>query len=175
MTEQPQSAKASKVLGFLEKLALPVHVHHHPPVFTVAEAQALRGNIPGGHTKNLFLRDRKNNYILVTVMETALVDLKTLHDRVNAVGRLSFASAQRLNAVLGVQPGAVSPLALVNDARRQCRLLLDEAMFGCRQINFHPLDNTMTVSISPEHLVTFLEATGHAPTKLPFPQAQARD
>jgi len=171
MAEVTPASRAHTVLDFLRKLDLPVEVHHHPPVFTVAEAQALRGEIPGGHTKNLFLKDRKNRYFLVTTMEDAQIDLKTLHQRVDSSGRLSFASPEHLEAILGVQPGAVSPLGLVDDTGKDCSLVLDMALFAAHQVNFHPLDNSMTISISPANLEIFLKATGHAPLKLDFPSS----
>jgi Ala-tRNA(Pro) deacylase len=164
--------KVDKLLKFLRQIDVNVTVHNHAPVFTVAEAQSLRGSISGAHTKNLFLRDRKNNIFLVTALEDAFVDLKTLHARIGASSRLSFANAGLLADVLGVEPGAVSPFGLVNDTAKQCNFVLDQAILGYDIANFHPLDNTMTVSISPEGLHRFLSATGHSPVLLEFPPAQ---
>ena len=164
-----QMSKSEEILTFLKNRKLPVQVHDHPPVFTVAEAQALRGSIPGAHTKNLFLKDRKGGVYLVSTLEEATIHLNKLHSRIGAKGRLSFGSPPLLRSVLGVEPGAVSPLGLINDVEKRCTLILDRALYGFEVINFHPLDNSLTVSISPASLDGFLAATGHKSLVLDFP------
>jgi len=134
----------------------------HPPVFTVEEAKALRGELPGAHIKNLFLRNKKEEMWLVVALEDRAVDLRRLGDVLGA-GRLSFGSAERLKRALGVEPGSVTPLALANDDAHGVRLALDRGVMEGGPINAHPLTNTMTTGLKRDDLVKFLEATGHKP------------
>jgi Ala-tRNA(Pro) deacylase len=140
----------------------------HPPVFTVEEAKALRGSLPGAHIKNLFLRNKKEEMWLVVALEDRAIDLKRLGDVLGA-GRLSFGSPDRLKRTLGVEPGSVTPLALINDADREVRLALDRGMMGDGPINAHPLVNSMTTALSAPDLARFFAATGHEPRWLDFP------
>src|SRR5262249_8671619 len=135
----------------------------HPPLFTVEHSRILRGQIPGGHTKNLFLRDKKYEIYLVVALEDANIDLKGLHRRLGANGRFSFGSAQLLREVLGVEPGAVTPFGAINDTEGRVTVVLDAAMMEHETLNYHPLVNTMTTSIKRDDLVKFLESTGHSP------------
>ena len=135
----------------------------HPPLFTVEQSRALRGQIPGGHTKNLFLRDKKGALYLVSALEDAAIELKSLHRALGASGRFSFGSAELMRETLGIEPGAVTPFAAINDAARRVTVVLDAAMMEQPRLNFHPLRNTMTTSIARDDLVRFLEATGHPP------------
>ena len=135
----------------------------HPPLFTVEQSQALRGQIPGGHTKNLFLRDKKQALFLVVAEEDAEIDLKGLHRLLGASGRFSFGSSDLMLEVLGVVPGAVTPFGAINDQAGRLTVVLDRALMEHAIINAHPLVNTMTTSLSREDLVRFLESTGHPP------------
>lgn len=135
----------------------------HPPVFTVEQAAALRGEVPGGHTKNLFLRDKKYAIYLVVAPEDASIDLKGLHRLLGAQGRFSFGASDLLREVLGVEPGAVTPFAAINDTGGRVTVVLDAAMMENDTLNFHPLVNTMTTSIARADLVKFLASTGHEP------------
>jgi Ala-tRNA(Pro) deacylase len=135
----------------------------HPPVFTVEQAAALRGQVPGGHTKNLFLRDKKYAIYLVVAPEDAAIDLKGLHRLLGAQGRFSFGASDLLREVLGVEPGAVTPFAAINDTDGRVTVVLDAAMMENDTLNFHPLLNTMTTTISRDDLVKFLRSTGHEP------------
>jgi Ala-tRNA(Pro) deacylase len=134
----------------------------HPPVFTVDEAKRLRGSLPGGHCKSLFLRNKKGEMWLVVTLEDRVLDLKLLGERIGA-GRVSFGSAERLMQYLGVIPGAVTPFAIVNDRKRLVKVVLDAEMMRYTPLNYHPLRNDRTTAITPEDLVRFLEAEGHAP------------
>jgi Ala-tRNA(Pro) deacylase len=134
----------------------------HPPLFTVEQSQALRGQIPGGHTKNLFLKDKKGALFLVVASEEATIELKSLHHKLEA-GRFSFGSAELLREVLGVEPGSVTPLAAINDTTRRVSVILDAGLMKHATLNCHPLVNTMTTSLAAADLVRFLEATGHPP------------
>ncbi len=134
-----------------------------PPLFTVDQSRALRGQIPGGHTKNLFLRDKKDALYLVVAEENAEIALKGLHRRLGASGRFSFGSTDLLREVLGVGPGAVTPFGVINDSEGRVTVVLDAALMEHKTINCHPLVNTMTTSISRDDLVKFLDSTGHTP------------
>ena len=156
-------ATPADLFVFLDRLGIAHQTIAHPPLFTVEQSRALRGQIPGGHTKNLFLKDKKDALYLVVALEDAAIDLKSLHRRLDASGRFSFGSADLLRATLGVEPGAVTPFAAINDTDRRVSVVLDAAMMTHETLNYHPLDNAMTTSIARQGLVTFLEATGHPP------------
>lgn len=147
----------------LDALAIPHTTVKHPPLFTVEQARELRGKVPGGHTKNLFLRDKKSALYLVVALEDALIELKGLHRLLGASGRFSFGSADLLLEVWGVQPGSVTPFGAINDTEGRVTVVLDAAMMEHELLNYHPLDNTMTTSIGREDLVKFLSFTGHEP------------
>jgi Ala-tRNA(Pro) deacylase len=154
------------LFAFLDSLGISVATTEHPPLFTVADSQALRGEIPGGHTKNLFLKDKKDNYFLVTVDEEAEVDLKQIHHLIGASGRVSFGKPEALMELLGVTPGAVTVFGLINDSKGRVRLVLDGALMRNAIINGHPLTNEATTSIGSADLISFARATGHEPAIL---------
>jgi Ala-tRNA(Pro) deacylase len=151
------------LFAYLDWLAIAHPTVTHAAVFTVEEAQALRGQVPGAHTKNLFLKDKKDALYLVVALEDASIELKSLHRRLGASGRFSFGSAELLRATLGVEPGSVTPFAAINDAAGRVKVVLDAAMMRHELLNYHPLHNTMTTSIARDDLVRFLAATGHPP------------
>jgi Ala-tRNA(Pro) deacylase len=154
----------------LAELGVAQRTVEHPPVFTVEEAKALRGDLPGHHVKNLFLRNKKEEMWLVVALEDRAIDLKRLGEVLGA-GRLSFGSAERLKRHLGVEPGSVTPLALINDDSRSVQLALDRGLVDGHgaPVNVHPLVNTMTTALAAADLLRFFEATGHAPRWLDFP------
>ncbi len=156
-------ATPDTLFAFLDRLSIPHKTVTHPPVFTVEEARALRGTVAGGHTKNLFLRDKKGRLFLVVAPEDATIALKSLHRVLGASGRFSFGSADLLREVLGVEPGSVTPFAAINDSAGRVEVVLDAAMMQHAVLNFHPLVNTATTSLAREDLVKFLAATGHPP------------
>ena len=156
-------ATPDDLFAFLDGLGIAHKSVRHPPLFTVEQSRALRGQIPGGHTKNLFLKDKKDALFLVVADEEAIIDLKSLHRRLGASGRFSFGSAPLLQEVLGVDPGSVTPFAVINDRDARICVVLDAAMMQHPTLNYHPLVNTMTTSIARDDLVRFLEATGHRP------------
>ena len=156
-----------ELFAFLDKLGIVHRTVTHPPLFTVEQSQGLRGSIPGGHTKNLFLKDKKGALFLVTAEEDATIELKSLHRRLGATGRFSFGSADLLRETLGVEPGAVTPLGAIHDAAARVTVVLDATLMGHDVINCHPLVNTMTTSIGRDDLVKFLKATGHEPRIVP--------
>jgi len=154
---------SDRLFAFLDSLGIAHKTVKHPPLFTVEQSRALRGQIPGGHTKNLFLRDKKYAITLVVALEDAEIDLKGLHRRLGAAGRFSFGSADLLRETWGVEPGAVTPFGAINDEACRVNVVLDAPMMECEILNYHPLVNTMTTSIARDDLVRFLEATGHVP------------
>src|SRR6187455_284531 len=152
----------------LDALGLAHATVEHAPVFTVEQAKEHRGVLPGHHIKNLFLRNKKEAMWLVVALEDREIDLKRLGEALGA-GRLSFGSPERLRRHLGVEPGSVTPFALINDADRQVTLVLDRGLQVGGPVNAHPLTNTMTTAISCADLGRFFAATGHAPQWLDFP------
>lgn len=159
------AANRNELFERLTTLQIETETVEHPPLFTVEESQALRGEIPGAHTKNLFLKDKKGQIWLVVALEDAAIDLKTLHKTIRSA-RLSFGKPDLLLDVLGVPPGSVTPFALINDAKTRVRVILDAAMMDCDPLNFHPLENTATTTIRANDLKRFVEACGHEPLVL---------
>lgn len=136
--------------------------HEHPPLRTVEDSKAFRGQMDGTHVKNLYLRDRKKRNFLVVAQEDRDIDLKALQDKIGA-DRLSFGSADRLFEFLGVRPGAVSPFTLINDTDHRVRLALDTSLMDAEMLFFHPLVNDLTLGVTPGGLRSFLAITGHDP------------
>ena len=153
-------AKPTDLFAFLDRLEISYHTTHHDALFTVEESRQGRGEISGGHSKNLFLKDKKGAFFLIVALEDAPIDLKSVQ-RVIGSARLSFASAEALREILGVEPGAVTPFAAINDPNQKVGIILDAAMMEHATLNYHPLVNTMTTSISAKDLLRFLSATGH--------------
>ena len=159
-------ATAGELFAFLDRLGIAHKTTTHPALFTVEQSRALRGQIAGGHTKNLFLKDKKGALFLVSALEDAAIELKTLHHRLGAA-RFSFGSAELLRETLGVEPGAVTPFGAINDKAERVSIVLDAPLMTHATLNYHPLVNTMTTSIARDDLVRFLAATGHPPRILP--------
>ena len=157
------SMTSAELLAYLGRLGLETETVEHPPLHTVEESQALRGEIPGAHTKNLFLKDKKGALFLVVAAEDAVVELKQLHNRIGASGRLSFGKPELLREVLGVEPGSVTPFGLVNDDPPGVGVVLDAGLMASETINCHPLVNTATTTIASPDLLAFIRATGHEP------------
>lgn len=155
----------AQLFALLDELGIAHETITHPPVFTVEEAQRLRGVLPGGNCKSLFLKNRKGRMWLVAVPEEHRVDLVHLAAALDA-GRLSFASPERLNEHLGVRPGAVSPFAVVNDRAQAVTVALAEQLLDEEHLNFHPLVNDRTTTITTGDFLRFLDATRHPPRVL---------
>ena len=143
-------------------LGIEATTRDHAPVYTVEEAQALRGEIPGGHCKNLFLKDDKGNIWLIVCLEEAQVDLKAAPAKIGS-RRLSFGKPDLLKEVLGVEPGSVTPFGLINDTEKRVNVVLDAAMMAHELVNYHPLENTATTTIRSQDLVAFIRSCGHEP------------
>lgn len=159
-------ATREDLMARLEGLGIAVTTVEHDPVFTVEEARGLRGAIAGAHTKNLFLKDKKDALFLVVAPEDAAIELKHLHHRIGASGRLSFGRAELLMETLGVAPGAVTAFAAINDTAGRVTVVLDKALLADGRVNCHPLVNTATTTIAADDLLAFLRATGHEPAIL---------
>ena len=160
---------ALKLQDFLIKHSITLERHEHAAVMTVAESELLVPALPGAKTKNLFLRDKKGlKHFLVTIPAALSVNLNQLGDVLGA-GRLGFASADRLMRHLGVTPGSVSMLGLVNDTAHHVQFVIDQALWEAPAVQAHPLVNTATMVMPHADLVRFLAATGHEPQIISVP------
>jgi Ala-tRNA(Pro) deacylase len=152
-----------ELLATLDRLGIPAETFEHEPVFTVAESRPVKARIPGAHSKNLFVKDKKGRFFLITAKDETAIDLKRVHEAIGASGRLSFGSAEQLREFLGVEPGSVTPFAIINDTEGRVTLILDANLMDHERVNFHPLVNSMTTGVSRDDLVRFAKATGHEP------------
>jgi Ala-tRNA(Pro) deacylase len=155
-------ASPDDLFAFLDRLGIPHPTVSHAPLFTVEHSLALADRVPGGHSKNLFLKDARGALYLIVLLEEARVNLKAVPGIIGSA-RLSFGSADLLRETLGVEPGSVTPFSLINDRAHRVTPVFDAAMMDRALLNFHPLVNTMTTSISRDDLLKFAAATGHAP------------
>ena len=164
----PETAEAAqqRLVDFLLSLGISAPVVGYPAHRTVEEGKRLRGAMAGTFTKNLLLRDRKRRLFLFSVHEDLALNLKTIHTRIGANGQLSFAPAEVMIAVLGVPPGAMTPLAVMNDREHQVTCVIDAALLQAEQVNFHPLVQTKSIGLRPQDLLTFLDACGRQPMLL---------
>lgn len=158
-------ATVADVESLLEKLAVNYSTVSHPPMFTVEDSQNFRKDVPGGYSKNLFLRNKKGRMALVTLCENRQVDLRELGDQIG-LGRVSFGSPQRLMHYLGVRPGAVTPLSVINDVTNQVTAYIDSALIRQHPLHFHPCDNSHTTALSAAELLSYMTACEHAPIVL---------
>lgn len=170
MTEKP--ATPQSLFALLETLEMPVTTHQHEAVFTVEQSQAINENIAGGHTKNLFLKDKKDNYFLIVAENHAKIPLNQVHKLIGTKSRLSFGSAEKLMELLGVAPGSVNAFAPINDDQNRVSVIIDAPLLDHEQINCHPLTNTMTTTISKPDLLRFLEYVDHKPQIIALSQRQ---
>lgn len=161
-TDSPEPITPEQLLSRLDDLGIESTTHEHAAVFTVDESKALRGDIPGAHCKNLFLRNKKGRMWLVVCPEGLVLDLKAMAAAIGG-GRLSFASAERLQEHLGVEPGSVTPFAVINDRDQRVQVVLVDSLLREELLNFHPLVNSKTTTLRPAGLLDFLRAEGHEP------------
>ncbi|MBL4906833.1 MAG: prolyl-tRNA synthetase associated domain-containing protein [Sneathiella sp.] len=145
----------------LDELGIIHNTHHHNPVFTVEEAQKVSRELDGGHSKNLFLKDKNGDLYPFVCLEDTKVDLKSLRKQIGAKN-LSFGKAELLIDVLGIEPGSVTPFALINDTDLRVTVLLDARMVEENFLNFHPLINDKTTQISSSDLIKFIKFCGHS-------------
>ncbi len=163
MTIQPPLPTTSdELLQNLQKLDVSYALHKHEPIFTVEGGEHLKASIPGLHCRNLFLRDKKKKMFLVVAANETKIDLKKLSS-VLECGRFSFGSADRLWENLGIRQGSVNPFCIMNDTDHKVRIILDKYMMDQDIVNYHPMDNAMTIGLSPADLMRFIESTNHDP------------
>lgn len=152
------------LFDFLDQHSIVHRTVEHEAIFTVEQGRELKTQWPGGHSKNLFLKDKKGALYLAVALGETQVDLVGLGKRLGARGRLSFGNPALMTATMGVIPGAVTPFALINEtARALSTVVLDRALLDHDPVWFHPLENTASTAISPGDLVRFVEACGFAP------------
>jgi Ala-tRNA(Pro) deacylase len=173
MSTPPQNAtdrspaSEADLFAHFDALGVSRVTHRHRPVFTVEEGADLKAAMPGGHTKNLFLKDKKGAIFLISAISDTAIDLNATSKLLGA-GRFSFGSAERLMQHLGVEPGSVTLFAIINDPERAVTLVLDEALFAHDLVNFHPLKNDATTAISPADMLKFVRSFGREPIRLAF-------
>ncbi|MGA0605966.1 prolyl-tRNA synthetase associated domain-containing protein [Phenylobacterium sp. VNQ135] len=155
------------LLAFFADIGVEHTTHDHPAVFRVEEGEDIKARIPGAHTKNLFLKDAKDQLWLISAEGHAVIDLKRLHHVIGS-GRLSFGNAALMEETLGVAPGSVTAFGLVNDKARRVRFVLDRTLAEADQVNFHPLTNTATTTVTREGFARFLSAIGVEPMVVDF-------
>ncbi len=160
-------ATPADLFARFDALAIPYATHNHAPVFTVAESAEIKTRLPGGHTKNLFLKDKKGRLFLLSALADTAIDLNAVSKAIGA-GRFSFGSPELLIAHLGVTPGSVTVFAVINDPGLTVTLILDDALFAHDTVNFHPLRNDATAAISPPDLLRLLKSLGRTPIRLAF-------
>ena len=165
----PAPLTPDELCAHLSAQGLSFHRLDHQAVFTVEESATLRGKVPGLHSKNLFLKDKKGRLFLVSARENARIDLKRLHEVIGASGRLSFGSAELLLEKLGVTPGSVTAFAVINDRAKAVTMVLDANLMTGEEMNFHPLINTATLRIGRDDMLAFLRGTGHEPLIVDLP------
>lgn len=158
-----------RVRQAFEELGIAWAMLEHPAVFTVEESAAIHEAMPGAHTKNLFLKDAGGQFWLVTVDHARRVDLKALAGAIGAK-KLSFGKAEDMERLLGIMPGAVTPLAAINDAAGAVRVVIDADLAAAAQVNVHPLRNTATVGLPGPDLLRALAAWGHEATVAEIPE-----
>ena len=164
---QPGMNGRDELLAFLDEIGVAHQTHDHPAVFRVEEGEEIKARIPGAHTKNLFLKDARDQLWLISAEGHAAIDLKRLHQVIGSA-RLSFGSAALMEATLGVTPGSVTAFALINDKDRRVRFVLDRTLAEAELVNFHPLTNTATTTVSASGFRRFLAAIGVAPMVVDF-------
>jgi Ala-tRNA(Pro) deacylase len=156
----------------LADLGIPAETVEHEAVFTVEQSSRLERTLPGGHTKNLFLKDKRDRLFLVIALSRARIELKQLHKTLGS-DRLSFGRPELLLQVLGVPAGSVTPFALINDTTQRVTVILDADMMRQERLNYHPLENTATTNIASKDLLRFIHACGHAPLILAVAAAES--
>jgi Ala-tRNA(Pro) deacylase len=158
-----------RLLQIIAELGIAAETITHEAVFTVEQSRHVSHGIPGAHTKNLFVKDKKGQLFLVVAEHDRRIDLKRLHEVIGASGRLSFGSAEQMMAHLGVTPGSVTAFAVVNDTSGQVSVVLDKGLAGLPRVNCHPMVNTMTTGLSCADLMRFWAHTGHTPLIIDLP------
>jgi len=167
-------ATPQQLFALFDRLQIAHRTLEHPAVFRVGEGEEIKASLPGGHTKNLFLKDAKDQLWLISALGDTRIDLKALPAVIGSA-RLSFGKEPALLEALGVTPGSVTVFAMINDTARQVRLVLDKALLEHALVNFHPLANTATTAISQADLLRFLDALGVQPIVVDFEAMRIAD
>jgi Ala-tRNA(Pro) deacylase len=167
MTLTDLPAGRAALLAFFDQIGVAHRTVDHPAVFTVAESHAIKADLPGGHAKNLYLKDKKGQLWLISALHDTAIDLKRL-PRLIGSDRLSFGAPELMAQTLGVTPGSVTAYALLNDRERRVRFVLDKALADCAIVNFHPMINTATTGLAQADFRRFLAAIGVEPQIVDF-------
>ena len=163
----PMHPREPALYALLDKAGIAHQTENHRAVFTVEEGADVKARLPGGHSKNLFLKDKSGTYVLISALGSTEIRLNQLHKRIGTK-RLSFGKPDALSDLLGVVPGSVTVFSVLNDTDHKVRLILDKALFEHEAVWFHPMRNTASTRVAPQDLITFAEATGHPPTLIDF-------
>ncbi len=161
-SQAPLPTSPEKLLAYMDSHGIAYTLYEHEPVFTVAESEHLKKDIPGLHCRNLFLRDKKKRNYLVVVGNDTMIDLKKLPALIGS-DRLSFGSADRLWQYLGVRPGSVCPFSIINDTAGAVEIILEKDMLNEKLVNYHPMENHLTVGLTPDDLLKFVKSCDHEP------------
>lgn len=166
-------ATPEDLFRLLDTLEIKIRTAEHEAVFTVEQSNSVTDGIPGGHTKNLFLKDKKDNFFLIVAEHHARIPLNRIHHSIGAQSRVSFANADKLMTLLGVEPGSVNAFAPMNDTENRVKVFIDKALMEFDEINCHPLTNTMTTTISRHDLLRFLAHVNHEPEIIQLSETDA--
>jgi len=151
--------RRAELLGYLAKCQIEQKTVDHPAIFTVDEGRDIKTTMVGGHSKNLFLRDKKKIYFLAVAHVDTRIDLVALGKVIGARGRLSFGAGSVMEEMLGVSPGSVTPFAMINDRDHAIsKVILDKNLMMCNPVWFHPLENTASTAVSPDGLLEFFKS-----------------
>ncbi|PPR79489.1 MAG: Prolyl-tRNA editing protein ProX [Alphaproteobacteria bacterium MarineAlpha2_Bin1] len=167
MTEKLK--KEQELFDLFKLINIKTKTFRHEALYTVEDSQKLRGNIPGTHCKTLFLKDKKNGLWLIVVSEDSQINLNSLAKKMGA-GRFSFCSAEVMLKILGVEPGSVTPFAIISNNARDVNVILDKKMLESNELNYHPLHNKATTTISSNDLIKFISHFGNTFKIIEIPQ-----
>lgn len=166
-TESDIMSKRAELFARLDRLGIAHKTLEHARVFTVEEGKEIKASLPGGHTKNLFLKDKAGRLFLICALGSTVIKINKLHKELGCK-RLSFGSEELLLKHLGVTPGSVTIFSVMNDVEQAVTLVLDKALFDDPLVNFHPLLNNATATIASAQLIDFAQDCGHKPVIVDF-------
>ena len=155
------------LLNRLTELGIDAPTVQHRPMHTVEDGEEVLKNMPGGRCKSLFLKDKKGALWLVVMLGDDRLDTGALQKNLGAA-RLSFGKPDLMRSILGVEPGSVTPFALINETAKAVQVVLQRRMMEMDLLNYHPLRNDATTTLSPSDLLRFLSAIGHDPLVMEF-------